>query len=113
MKSAPLPLTNLMRTFFICENHFGQEIDALAADGVHVSLPPTNDLRSAKAAFVNAYMEMLTKKENELVTSSGSAEGPMLTNSVKYKKAVAAWMDSSLRCALHSGKAKGFAGVSF
>ena len=102
-----------MRTFFICENHFGQEIDALAADGVHISLPPTNDLRSAKAAFVNAYMEMLTKKENELVTSSGSAEGPMLTNSVKYKKAVAAWMDSSLRCALHSGKAQGFAGVSF
>ena len=73
-------------------------------------LPSTNDLRSAKAAFVKAYMDKLTRKESELIAAC-DPETSVETNSTKYKEGVAAWMESNLRSVLTAGKAKGFANV--
>eukprot|EP00435_Cladocopium_sp_Y103_P068767 s95_g32.t1 len=83
--------------------------DALTQDGMANLTLTSNDLRTTKAAWVNKYIAILTDKENAAV-AAGQA-GELLTNSEKYKKAVAAWMTSYLRGVLNSGKDKGFASI--
>ena len=75
-------------------------------------LPKTNDMRTTKAAFINEYIRVLTEKENSTV-SEGSGAGPakMLTGAEKYKKGVEAWMRSTIRATLCSGKDTGFSAI--
>ena len=72
-------------------------------------LPKTNDMRTTKAAFIKEYIRVLTEKENSSV-SEGSGAGPakMLTGAEKYKKGIEAWMHSTIRATLCSGKDQGY-----
>ena len=82
---------------------------ALTLDKMEHITPQTNDLRTTKATFVNAFVEKLTEKETKLLAEDPNAG--MLTKSEKYKKGVTAWMNSALRGALMSGKNQGYASV--
>lgn len=61
----------------------------------------SNDMRSTKAAFVKAYVALLSQDENNVQTKKE-----------KYDAGVQAWMSSEIRACLNSGKAKSFALVS-
>ena len=82
---------------------------ALTLDNMEHIQPQTNDLRTTKATFVNAFVAALTEKETKLIAEDPSVA--MLTKAEKYKKGVHAWMNSALRGALMSGKNQGYASV--
>ena len=85
--------------------------EALVLDNMEHLLPDTNDLRSTKGAFIKAYVDMLTQKENEGISSGSSRDTVMMTKGEKHKKGSEMWMSSALRGVLMSGKDKGFAAI--
>ena len=75
-------------------------------------LPKTNDMRSTKAAFIKEYVKVLTEKENKSVSEGdGAGSAKMLTGAEKYKEGVEAWMHSTIRATLCSGKDTGFSAI--
>ena len=85
--------------------------EALVLDNMEHLVPDTNDLRITKGAFIKAYVDMLTQKENEGISNGSSGDTVMMTKGEKHKKGTEMWMSSALRGVLMSGKDKGFAAI--
>lgn len=111
-KTIPSSSKSWARTATILRQEREAVDKALNIDGVAgLVLPATNDRRTIKAAFIKEHTPMLTEQGNQGVVNQNGEAHIMLKNADKYKESVTAWMFSTLRAVLASGKGKGFQGI--